>query len=207
VSHHASRGLAICASWRPHEVARSASFKSRIVQNGPFRDGLWLALTRRMTMQPALHLLHRELTDKIIRGFYDTYNELGPGFPEYVCISALTATLQDMRIEVVAEPHVPVYFRGRRIAQFRPDIVVAGVVIVEVKVAAGFERFHLSQVKHYLKATGLSVGLLVNFGREPAFERIVFETARTRHTTPEIGGGSATKEPPLDDGTRAPGTT
>jgi GxxExxY protein len=159
-----------------------------------------------MTTQPALHLLHRDLTDKIIRGFYDTYNELGPGFPEYVCISALTATLQDMRIEVVAEPHIPVYFRGRRIAQFRPDILVAGIVIVEVKVAAGFERFHSSQVMHYLKATGLSVGLLVNFGRDPAFQRIVFDKARTRQPTPETGEGPTDSAPSLDDGARTPGT-
>jgi GxxExxY protein len=158
---------------------------------------------RRMTNQTALHLLHRELTDKIIRGFYDTYNELGPGFPEYVCISALTATLQDMQIEVVAEPHIPVYFRGRRIAQFRPDIVVGGVVIVEVKVAAGFERFHLSQVKHYLKATGLSVGLLVNFGRDPAFERVVFETARTPPTALKPAEGSAGR---ADDDAQRPGS-
>ena len=63
---------------------------------------------RSMSNERPIELLHRETTDKIIRGFYDTYNELGSGFPEFVYVKALTATLQDLGMHAVDEAHLPV---------------------------------------------------------------------------------------------------
>jgi GxxExxY protein len=146
-----------------------------------------------MSNEGRIDLLHRETTDKIIGGFYDTYNELGSGFPEFVCVKALAATLQDLGMHAVEEAQLPVYFRGRRIVRFQADLVVDDVVIVEVKITHAFEPFHQAQLLHYLKASGLSVGLLVTFGREPKFKRVVFEHAATRHLKSPHPGATLTE--------------
>lgn len=133
-----------------------------------------------MTNQTAT-LLHRELTQKVIGAFFNTYNELGPGFPEFVCRTALAITLSDAGLDVVQEATLPVWFRSRPIVRFRVDMVVESVLLIEVKATRHIEPWHASQLRHYLKAAQLSVGLLLNFGPQPTFQRIVFETARTAH--------------------------
>lgn len=77
------------------------------------------------------------------------------------------------------------WYRGRRITKFKPDIVVAQKLIVEVKATSEIEDFHRAQLIHYLKATDIEVGLIVNFGREPQFRRRVYQNSRKlRHFTP-----------------------
>jgi GxxExxY protein len=132
-------------------------------------------------------LLHRDITDKIIQAFYDTYNELGTGFPEFICIAALAVSMRELGLCARTEVDSPVWFRGHRIGRFRPHLIVDDVVIVEVKAQQQFERYHFTQVVHYLKATGLSVGLLMNFGPRPGFRRLVFDHARTSHATDRRG--------------------
>jgi GxxExxY protein len=133
-----------------------------------------------MSSSNHVDLLHRDVTDKILRGFYDTYNELGFGFPEFVCAKALAVTLFELGLEVTEEARLPVYYRGRHLVTFRADLVVSRVVIVEVKVSHGFEPYQLAQLRNYLRASGLSVGLLLGFGQEPKFKRVVFQhTARS----------------------------
>jgi GxxExxY protein len=124
------------------------------------------------------NLLQGDISHRVIGGFFDTYNELGYGFPEFVCRSALLVTLRQLHLNVEAEVPLPVWFRGERIANFRGDMVVNGVLLVEVKALQELERFHYAQVLHYLKASGLEVGLLVNFGPRPQFRRIVFQPER-----------------------------
>jgi len=91
-------------------------------------------------------LVFGDLTNAIIGAFYQTYNELGPGFPEFVA-----------RLDVVEELMLPVRFRGHEIGRFRANLLVADTVIVEVKVSPEIERFHLAQVLHYLKASNREV--------------------------------------------------
>jgi GxxExxY protein len=116
----------------------------------------------------------------VIGAFYDTYNELGPGFPELVMRKALAVVIREKGLEVYEEVEVPVWFHGARLAKFKVDLVVASKLIVEVKVSQEIERFHMAQVLHYLKATHFEVGLLVNFGRKPEFKRVVYQTSRAR---------------------------
>lgn len=182
--------------WQSFEwLEQSASFPRKPQITRSFDAGPALAPPRTMLTDEPIRLLHREITDRIIRGFYDTYNELGPGFPEFVCGSALAIALRDLGLDVGEEVHLPVWFRGRRIATFRADMLVEGVVIVEVKAQHHFERFHYTQVVHYLKAAGLSVGLLMNFGRHPEFKRIVFEQAKKAN--PAASPGDALSDKPL----------
>jgi GxxExxY protein len=119
-----------------------------------------------------------DVTGAVIGAFYRTYNELGPGFPEFIARRALAITLRDLGLEVEEELLLPVRFRGREIGRFRADLLVSSLVIVEVKVSPEIERYHLAQVLHYLKASDLDVGLLVNFGRTPQFKRVIHRKAR-----------------------------
>ena len=93
-------------------------------------------------------------------------------------------------MSVVQEAQLPVIFRGYQIARFRADLLVDDVVIVELKATLLIEAWQLVQLRNYLKASGRSVGLLLNFGAEPAFRRTVFESARRR---PSYGPPDLTK--------------
>lgn len=113
------------------------------------------------------------ITERVIRAFYTTYNELGHGFLESVYESALTICLADDGLQVERQVPVPVHFRGRQVGDFRIDLLVERDVVVEVKAASAIAREHEAQLLNYLKATRRHVGLIVNFGPRPQFKRTV----------------------------------
>ena len=142
------------------------------------------------SLQPKLK--HEDITDIVIGVFYDVYNELA-GFPEFVLCRAMAIAIRGAGISVDEEVPLPVWFRGHQIVRFRADLIVQSRVIVEVKARTEIDPFHKAQLLHYLKATDLEVGLLVNFGRQPEFSRVVYQNARKapRHAPP---GADASKE-------------
>jgi len=117
---------------------------------------------------------HQELTEAIIRTFYEVYNELGHGFLESVYEEAMFRVLKQKGFSVQRQCALPVWFRGEQIGDFRADLVVAGNVIVELKAVKAFEPFHEAQLLNYLRASDLEVGLLLNFGPAPKLKRLVF---------------------------------
>jgi GxxExxY protein len=124
-------------------------------------------------------LLHRPLTEKIIGVFYDVYNELGHGFLESVYSEAMEMALADAGLEVQTQVAVPVWFRGRRIGEYKADFLVEGKILIELKAVRALDASHQAQLMHYLKATSFEVGLLFNFGSpRPEFRRLVFENSR-----------------------------
>ena len=116
-------------------------------------------------------LEHRELTDKILKGFYRVYNTLGHGFLEKVYENALAITLRGMGLRVEQQIPVKVYFEGQVVGDYQIDLLVEGVVLLELKSAETIHRAHEAQLLNYLKATGIPVGLLLNFGNKPEFAR------------------------------------
>lgn len=144
-------------------------------------------------------LPHLDVTDKVIGAFFATYNELS-GFPEFVLRRAMAIAIRDAGLGVDEEKPLPVWFRGYQIVKFRADLVVASVVIVEVKARPELDPFHKAQVLHYLKATDLEVGLLLNFGRRPEFARVVYEKARKGPRLPTVGvdGPAPVDAPPSE---------
>ncbi|HWP44997.1 MAG TPA: GxxExxY protein [Blastocatellia bacterium] len=121
---------------------------------------------------------HRELTERIIRGFYDVYNELGPGFLESVYQEALVIALAASGLRVERQVAIPVWFRGHQIGEFRADLLVDNAVILELKAARTIERSHEAQLLNYLRATDIEVGLVLNFGPQPQFKRFAFDNRR-----------------------------
>jgi GxxExxY protein len=120
-----------------------------------------------------LILVHRELTERIIKCFFDVYNELGHGFPERVLRRAMMIAMLEKDLRAEEEVQLKVHFRGEVIGTFFVDIVVEGSVLVEIKALPELDKRSVSQLLNYLRAAGGGVGLLLNFGQRPEFSRRV----------------------------------
>jgi GxxExxY protein len=120
------------------------------------------------------------LTERIIRVFYEVYNELGFGFLESVYRESMCIALGEAGFWVEAEVPVPVSFRGTLVGVFRADIVVDGRIIVELKTAESISKAHEAQVLHYLRASEMEVGLVMNFGPIAKFRRIEMRNCRKK---------------------------
>jgi GxxExxY protein len=129
---------------------------------------------------PPLGLRHSAVTEKIIGVFYDVYNELGHGFLESTYAEALIVALQEAGLSTAREIPVPVWFRGKKVGQYYADLIVEGVVLLELKAARALDSAHEAQLLHYLRATEVEVGLLLNFGLRPQFRRLLFDNDRKK---------------------------
>jgi GxxExxY protein len=123
---------------------------------------------------------HQELTQVIIQVFYEVYNELGHGFLESVYQEAMLIALRQKGMTVEAQRPLPVWFRGGKIGDFRPDLIVGDAVVVELKAARALEPVHEAQLLNYLRASELEVGLLLNFGPAPKIKRMVFANEKKK---------------------------
>ena len=123
---------------------------------------------------------HAALTERVLRVFYDVYNELGYGFLESTYQEAMRLALMDAGLRVKTQMPIPVHFRGRQIGVFRADLVVEEAVLLELKAGSALVREHQSQTLNYLRATDLEVALLLNFGPAPTVKRLVLDNERKR---------------------------
>ena len=105
------------------------------------------------------------LTEKIIGCAYDVANGLGSGFLEKVYENALRIELQRAGLTVLQQHPIPVHWRGEIVGDYYADLLVEGAVIIELKAVKAFDDVHLAQCLNYLKATGLKICLLINFGK------------------------------------------
>ena len=109
-------------------------------------------------------MIHEELTSKILEACFEVSNELGVGFLESVYEKALLVALRQKGFEVESQVSLKVTFRGFTVGDFFADIVVGGKILIELKAVDSLSKQHYAQVLNYLKATGIEVGLIVNFG-------------------------------------------
>jgi GxxExxY protein len=123
-------------------------------------------------------LLHGELTEKVIGIFYEVYNDLGYGFLESVYENGLTLALTEAGLQVARQRLIDVWYRGSKIGDFRADMVVNDLLLLELKTSTVIDHAFEKQTQNYLRATNLEVALILNFGPSPQFKRIVFENAR-----------------------------
>jgi GxxExxY protein len=125
----------------------------------------------------------KEETFQILGACFEVYNELGCGFLESVYQESLGLELASLGIPFKAHPRVQVQFKDATLeATFAPDFMCFASVIVEIKAVVGLVNEHRAQVLNYLKASGIEVGLLVNFGHYPGlqYERIVRQRPHLR---------------------------
>jgi GxxExxY protein len=123
-------------------------------------------------------LLHHALTERIIGVYYEVYAELGHGFLERVCQQALVIALREAGLSVAERVPFPVTFRGHLLGDFFGDIVVNGLVLVEVKAASSLHPWDEAQVLNYLRASPLEVALVFNFGPKREFRRQILTNDR-----------------------------
>ena len=103
------------------------------------------------------------LSGQIIEAAIGVHKELGPGFLESVYENAMKIALTNRRTPYESQKEVPILFDGSQVGIHRLDLVVENEIIVELKAVKSLEEIHFAQVRSYLKATGLHVGLLMNF--------------------------------------------
>ncbi|HEX6317030.1 MAG TPA: GxxExxY protein [Gemmatimonadaceae bacterium] len=120
-----------------------------------------------------VELIERETTEAIIGAFYEVYNRLGFGFMEHVYSLALECELTERGYHVSREAAVAIYYKGRHLTTQRLDMVVNGKVVVEIKSAENLPALARRQVRNYLRATSIEVGLVLHFGPNPTFCRVV----------------------------------
>jgi GxxExxY protein len=121
---------------------------------------------------------HKDITELIIQAFYTVYNTLGYGFLEKVYQQALIIELRKLGLEVIPEAPIKVYYNGHVVGEYFADLLVAGLVIVEIKAVRTLAPEHEAQLLNYLKATPYEVGLLLNFGPEAEIKRKIYDNTR-----------------------------
>jgi GxxExxY protein len=109
-------------------------------------------------------LMHKEITKVIIGCAFEVINELGAGFLESVYEKALLLALRQKGLSAISQQPVKVMFRGECVGDFYADMFVEEKVIVELKAVKTIAPEHQAQIINYLNATGIEVGLLINFG-------------------------------------------
>ncbi len=120
-------------------------------------------------------ILFKEESYRIIGVCMYVHSELGKGFKETIYQEALQLEFNNRNIEFLSQPKIRVKFGKHQLSShFRPDFLCYGSIIVEIKSLPFLSTQHLSQVKNYLRATNLRLGLLINFGESSlAYKRIL----------------------------------
>ena len=108
--------------------------------------------------------MERNLSKRVIQSAFEVSNQLGVGFLESVYENALCVELEQQGIAYHQQKQLKVIYKGRDVGTFVADLVVEDKLLVELKVASQLVHAHKAQVMNYLKATGLPVALLLNFG-------------------------------------------
>lgn len=122
-----------------------------------------------------MELVHGEITEKIIGGAYEVHRVLGYGFLEAVYQKAMQVELLRAGVKSEIEHKIDVKYKGAFVGHYEADLLVEDKVIVELKIAKQYNSADEAQLLNELKATGIKVGLLINFGREKVeFKRFVY---------------------------------
>ena len=118
---------------------------------------------------------HKELTYQIIGAAFEVYKLLGYGFLEKVYENALIKELQLRGLHATDQYPIKVIYKDAEVGDYYADILVEDKVIVELKTGEAFNPIHEAQLLNYLKATGIKVGLLINFGpKKCEYKRFVY---------------------------------
>jgi len=121
-----------------------------------------------------MNLLHKNITDIILKSYYKVYNNLGYGFLEKVYENALLYELRNHGLNCEKQKPIKVYYEQIQVGEYYADIIVNECIILELKAAESIAEEHEFQLINYLKAKEIEIGLLLNFGKNPEFKRKIF---------------------------------
>jgi GxxExxY protein len=115
-----------------------------------------------------------QLSFMIMEAVYEVHNTLGPGFLENVYEEALAVEFEERGVEFERQKRVDVMYKGRQVGRHCLDLVVDHQVLLELKAVSELNNIFKQQTLSYLKATGLQLGILINFGTpRVSYTRIV----------------------------------
>lgn len=137
-------------------------------------------------MVPHIELIEKRLTHSVIGAFFEVYNTLGYGFLEHLYVRAMERELRARGHAVAREVGVQVLYKGNELGIQRLDLIVDDKLVVEAKASSELHKAATRQVYNYLRATNLKIGLLLHFGPEPTFNRIICSSKRNnpKHQPP-----------------------
>ena len=111
------------------------------------------------------NIIYKDLSDKIIELALQVHNELGCGFLEKVYENALMILFDREDIPAKQQAPADVYFQNKVVGQYFADILVDNKIILELKTVGAIADVHKAQVLNYLRATGIKLGLILNFAK------------------------------------------
>ena len=121
-----------------------------------------------------IKLVLPELSYQIVGCAFDVHNELGGGHHEKYYQRALAEAFKVRKIAFIEQAYYPLNYRGKTVGKQFVDFIVDSKVVVEIKKGYRFSKRHIDQILGYLKASKLSLAILINFGREAvSFKRVV----------------------------------
>ena len=130
-------------------------------------------------------LVEERLTGSVIGAFFEVYNNLGYGFLEHVYVMALERELIARNHSVAREVAVQVFYKGDHLAEQRLDMIVDQKLVVETKSTHELQKSANRQVYNYLRSTNLEVGLLLHFGPEAHFHRVIHRNKKVNPSNQE----------------------
>jgi len=109
-------------------------------------------------------VVYRELSYRIMEAVFEVHNTLGPGFLESVYEEALAHELQMRSIPFHRQKKIVIHYKERVVGNHRLDFVIDDAVVLELKAVSVLNDAFKQQTLSYIKATGLKLGILINFG-------------------------------------------
>ena len=114
---------------------------------------------------------HGEITNRIIQGFYQVFNQIGFGFDKNIYVNSLAIALKKLEIEIRKNQSLEVEFNGEVVGQMKVDLIADEKVLIQVFAEKEMSEFDEQKSYNQIKASGLNVGLILNFGINPQFKR------------------------------------
>ncbi len=130
------------------------------------------------------NIVEKDLSFQIMKSAFEVHNELGPGFLESIYEEAMTLQLRADGHTVETQVKVPVFYKGQQIGEHILDQIVDGKIILELKAVSQIAPIHEQQALSYLKATGLPLAIVINFGTpRVTYSRVVNEKGKSSRPT------------------------
>jgi GxxExxY protein len=119
-------------------------------------------------------IVYKDLSYKIMKACFEVHNVLGPGYPEKIYEEAVARELNRENVTYERQKLIDVIYKGERIGEYRLDMVAENIIILELKAVSELNDIFESQLLSYLKATGMKLGILINFGgKRVEYKRIL----------------------------------
>ena len=129
-----------------------------------------------------MSLLQGDLTYAVIGAAMEVHSKMGTGFLESVYENCLVQELERLDFQVQRQKQIQVFYKGEEVGRFVADLVINNSLIIELKAVNQLSRKHAAQVINYLVATGIEVGLLLNFGASSLqHRRLIHQPTKQPH--------------------------